>query len=185
MTLSHHKQPNGFALIATISVMVLLVMIALAMLSLSTIELRASQNGRAMAEAQANARMALMLAIGELQKHSGSDTRVTARADILDDNNPPLLGVWKSWQGDDHEKTGSFAGRPISIGNYTQEKQNRFLAWLTSSYTDDPTTLPDTGKATHKVTLVGEGSVGNGAQSDKLQIHLEPTPVQKKRSVPL
>ena len=132
MTLSHHKQPNGFALIATISVMVLLVMIALAMLSLSTIELRASQNGRAMAEAQANARMALMLAIGELQKHSGSDTRVTARADILDDNNPPLLGVWKSWQGDDHEKTGSFAGRPISIGNYTQEKQNRFLAWLKS-----------------------------------------------------
>ena len=172
-----HCCRRGFALIATISVMVLLVMIALAMLSLSTIELRASQNGRAMAEAQANARMALMLAIGELQKHSGSDTRVTARADILDENNPPLLGVWKSWQGDDHEKTGSFAGRPISIGNYTQEKQNRFLAWLTSSYTDDPTTVPDTGKATHKVTLVGEGSVGNGAQSDKLQIHLEPTPV--------
>ena len=43
----------GFALIATISVMVLLVMIALAMLSLSTIELRSSRNGGAMAEAQA------------------------------------------------------------------------------------------------------------------------------------
>ena len=38
--LQDKSQPRGFALIATISVMVLLVMIALAMLSLSTIELR-------------------------------------------------------------------------------------------------------------------------------------------------
>ena len=106
MILSHHKQSHGFALIATISVMVLLVMIALAMLSLSTIELRSSQNGRAMAEAQANARMALMIAIGELQKHAGPDTRVTATADIAADDNPPLLGVWKSWEGSDHEQSG-------------------------------------------------------------------------------
>ncbi len=46
-TQSDNNQPKGFALIATISVMVLLVMIALAMLSLSTIELRASKNGQA------------------------------------------------------------------------------------------------------------------------------------------
>jgi Tfp pilus assembly protein PilX len=46
MILSNHKQPNGFALIATISLMGLLVMIALAMLNLSTIEQRASQNSR-------------------------------------------------------------------------------------------------------------------------------------------
>jgi hypothetical protein len=98
---------SGFALIATISVMVLLVMIALAMLSLSTIELRSSRNGRAMAEAQANARMALMIAIGELQKELGPDKRISARAEILDSDpsteevddvgNPHYLGVWESW----------------------------------------------------------------------------------------
>ena len=79
---------SGFALVVTISMMVLLVLIALAMLSLSTIELRASQNGRALGDAQANARVALMLAIGELQQHAGSDMRVTANADILDASYP-------------------------------------------------------------------------------------------------
>jgi hypothetical protein len=107
-----NQTPSGFALIATISVMVLLVMIALAMLSLSTIELRASQNGRAMAEAQANARMALMLAIGKLQLHAGSDTRITAPADIIDEYMPSLTGVWRSWEGTNHTLTGSMTGRP-------------------------------------------------------------------------
>jgi hypothetical protein len=86
--------------------MVLLVMIALAMLSLSTIELRSSQNGRAMAEAQANARMALMIAMGELQKEMGPDQRISANADILSLDasgtvvsvaNPHYMGVWDSW----------------------------------------------------------------------------------------
>ena len=58
LPIHRHKLPSlqrkpGFALIATISVM-----IALAMLSLSTIELRSSQNGRAMAEAQGHTEIA-------------------------------------------------------------------------------------------------------------------------------
>ena len=72
--LNNVRRPKhkGFALIATISVMVLLVMIALAMLSLSTVELRSARQGDAVAEAQANARMALMMAIGELQQYAGA-----------------------------------------------------------------------------------------------------------------
>ena len=88
---------SGFALIATISVMVLLVMIALAMLSLSTIELRASQNGQAMAEARANARLGLLMALGELQKTMGPDQRVSAPAQLAHQDAPRgLTGVWRS-----------------------------------------------------------------------------------------
>jgi hypothetical protein len=169
---------SGFALIATISVMVLLVMIALAMLSLSTIELRSAQNGKAMAEAQANARVSLMLAIGELQKQSGLDTRITAPLNILDKNAPPLTGVWKSWEGKNHNR----AGRPI-LPNYSSKTissnsgDGRFVGYFVSGAVglSDPKTdsLTDLVKSTSTVTsvpILSEGTLG----SNSGQVHLEP-----------
>jgi len=168
---------NGFALVITLSLMILLTVLAVGLLSLSSIALRGSAQTEAIATARANARMALMLALGDLQRQTGPDTRVTARADILDSNNPPVLGVWTSWQGADHEKSGTFAGRPVSPGNYASEKKKRFVAWLTSTNTTDPSTLPDTALANGKVTLVGTGALGTSTDRAKMQIHLTPTAV--------
>ena len=60
----------GFALVATVSMMVLLTLVAIAMLSLSTIEQRSSGGGANEADrmARANARMALMMALGETDR---------------------------------------------------------------------------------------------------------------------
>jgi len=118
---------RGFTLIITISLMVLLAMVAVGLLSLSSITVRASSQGQAEATARANARLSLILAIGELQSLAGADTRVSARADILDETHPPVLGVWKSWEGTNHEISGNFAGRPKSPGNYQAAKEGRFL----------------------------------------------------------
>jgi len=91
---------KGFALVATVSVMVLMVMITVAMLSLSHVELKRSEASSHHEEARLNARMALMQAIGELQKHAGPDQRVTARAAILGGDAEIMhenwLGVWKT-----------------------------------------------------------------------------------------
>ena len=105
---------GGFALVSTLMLMVLLALLAVSLLSLSAISLRGASQAQAKAIAQANARMALMIAIGELQKHAGPDTRITAPSDILEPYNPPLTGVWKSWEGSDHEPTTGnlLAGRP-------------------------------------------------------------------------
>ena len=67
---------------ATVSMMVLMTLVAIAMLSLSTIEQRSSGGGANEADrmARANARMALMMALGELQKAAGPDQRVSATA---------------------------------------------------------------------------------------------------------
>ena len=177
-SLASKRSSSGFALVATLSLMVLLAILAVVMLSLSAVSLRSSGQANAQTEARANARVALMLAIGELQRHTGTDTRVTARADILEKSAPPVLGVWKSWQGDDHETTGSFAARPRSPGsNYRAIKTSRFLAWLTSTNAATPSVLPNTTPSAGKVTLLGEGSVGSGGDRVKLQVHLTPTKV--------
>lgn len=171
---------RGFALVVTLSLMILLTVLAVGLLSLSSVSLRSSSQSQGQATARANARLALALAIGELQKQTGPDTRVTARADILDENNPPVLGVWKSWQGDDHETTGTYAGRPVSPGDYQAAKKARFLTWLVSgnpAVVTDSTKVPDTTAGTGKIQLVGPGSVGQGAASAKLQVNLTPTPL--------
>ncbi|MES2922768.1 MAG: hypothetical protein V4819_14535 [Verrucomicrobiota bacterium] len=180
MNLQPPKAANkGFALIVTLSLMILLTVIAVGLLTLSSISLRSSSQSADMAAARSNARMALLIAVGELQKSAGPDTRVTAPADMVKDGNPPVLGVWKSWEGDDHEKTGSAQGRPISPGNdYKSKKAGRFLSWLVSGVDPaTPTVLPDTNKGSNKAILLGDLSVGSGAPREKLQVHLTPTKV--------
>ena len=165
----------GFALVITLSLMILLTIIAVGLLTLSTITMRTSAASEAISRARANARVSLQLAIGDLQRQAGIDTLVTARADILDKDNPPVLGVWKTWQGDDHETSGTFAGRPVAPGDYKSAKKQRFVAWLTSTNTLDPVTLPDTSPAANKATVIGTGTLGNQPDRDNLQVHLSPT----------
>ena len=166
------SEQRGFALVVTLSLLVLLTVIAVGMLSISSVALRTSSQGDSMATARANARMALMLAVGELQRQAGPDTRITARADILEENNPPVLGVWRSWEGENHDETG----RPISPGNYANSKEQRFLKWLVSGEDrDQQGNIPDTATGADKVTLVGTGSVGTADNPGRTQIHLTPT----------
>ena len=90
---------RGFTLITTISLLVLLTMIAIGVLSLSSVTLRGSQQGNGQAQARANARLALQLALGDLQRHAGPDQRVTAAADMINaSQNRQWLGVWKTTQ---------------------------------------------------------------------------------------
>ncbi len=72
----------GFALIVTLSLMILLTVIAVGMLTLASISLRSGSRSSAMTEARQNARLALLVGLGELQKSAGQDQRITATADI-------------------------------------------------------------------------------------------------------
>ena len=124
---SRHR---GFALVVTLSLMILLTILAVGLLSLSSVSLRSSSQGASMAEARANARLALMMALGDLQKNAGSDQRITARGDINAPNaeNPRLTGVWKSWKID--------ALAPPTADDYqfsTKSASGKFLGWLTSN----------------------------------------------------
>lgn len=73
----------GFALLVTIVLVAFLVLILVGLASFTRVETQVAANTQAQAQARQNALMALNIAIGQLQKHTGPDQRVTARADIL------------------------------------------------------------------------------------------------------
>jgi hypothetical protein len=162
---SHKKSVNqaskkkGFTLIVTLSFMILLTLVVVGLLSLSSISMRISSQGNARATARANARLALMLAIGDLQKFTGPDQRVTARADILDlspsdtSRNPRLTGVWRSSE--------IVPGQLPQANDYNQStRDNKFLGWLTSSMGNSANGLAGLGYA-KSVDLSPAGSQGN------------------------
>lgn len=86
------RAPRGFAIVVTVSILLLLAVVAVGLLTLSTVTVRSSVGGLAQREAKSNAHLALIIAIGELQKHLGPDQRVSSAAGILDDN-PGTLEV--------------------------------------------------------------------------------------------
>jgi type II secretory pathway pseudopilin PulG len=175
---------RGFALVATLTLMVLLSILAVGLLSLSSVSLRSSAQGSAQSQARANARMALLLAVAELQKQAGPDMRVTAPADILETDNPPLIGVWKSWEGSNQQQSGELRGRPIAPSYSSKTKPasssgGRFLSWLVSgaksdTLPEDAAVLVQKSATAGTVPLVGAGSL---ADKDLRQVHVVPQKV--------
>lgn len=170
-----YPKPSGFALVVTLSLMVLLALLSVGLLSLSAISLRSTGQESAQTEARTNARLALVQAIGELQKELGPDQRISARAEILDANptssevddvgNPHYLGVWDSWDTWLTDEKGSLSiqdtykrGRDLSL----------FRRWLVSGLDSDKleTAIDGPSAAEEMIVLHGAklGSVDPAAQ---------------------
>ncbi|MFK7849842.1 MAG: hypothetical protein AB8D78_02590 [Akkermansiaceae bacterium] len=153
--------------------MVLLSLLAIGMLSLSAVSLRSGAEQNAMSEARTNARLALVLALGELQMEMGPDMRVSASASILDENpetevidgveNPNWLASyesWGNWLNHEHEVDGS----TIDIqSTYVEGREPMFRRWLVSLPASQQETI-DTSRVelseNSSVLLVGTQSAG-------------------------
>ncbi len=143
----------------TLSLMILLTVIAVGLLTLASISLRASTQGEAMATARSNARLALMLAIGDLQVSLGSDRAVSANSEIISATpaKAHLAGAWESWWDFD-PSAGSLS--------YDQEKTKRFRRWLVSAADPKTTEVREfvsTAWQGDTVELVGDNAMGGQA----------------------
>lgn len=179
-TESKSRHSKGFALVAALSLMILMTLLAVGLLSLSVISLRASGRNEAFAEARANARLAMMIALGELQKEMGPDMRVSAEAALFDQN-PQTEAVdglaqsrwlaaydyWGDWLNSSYTRPAGGGSLTIS-DTYTARREKMFRRWLLSmpeNMVDDinaPDTL-NTWNDQNSVILVGKGSLGDSA----------------------
>jgi hypothetical protein len=167
------KSRDGFALVISLTLMVLLTILSVGLLTLSAVSLRASTQSEAMQVARGNARMALTLAIGQLQKSAGPDQRITAPASLVDESYPPgFTGVWNAWQ-------------PGEEGTDYDQKEKRFLGWLTSgafgTNAPSPTTPPHVPADTAGISLLlGDGTLKDRAafKGDDARMAVVPTPIQ-------
>lgn len=182
-----HSLKQGFALIATISVMILVTFIAVAFLSLSAVSMQTSRTEWAEEEARANARLALMIAIGELQRDLGPDRRIAVSAAIMDRDpdtlkidgvaQPHWLGFGESRYGGN--SSGSPFTRDEKAGGLRDARDGtafRVEDWIKGYFVSGNEGGPDRMRGERKyldalvdslnegpatTTLVGNGSVVN------------------------
>jgi Tfp pilus assembly protein PilX len=167
---SAHHHAQGFALVATVSMMVLMTLIAIGMLSLSTIEQRSSGGGANDADrmARANARMALMIALGELQKAAGPDQRVTATATILGSATNPYATGTTAADGRKH-----WLGVWNTNGYSPADPDNKtFVRWLVSGDQNQLDTIADADTAAADDFAIFEGvdAAGNADPASTVKV---------------
>lgn len=184
------KGDRGFALISAVTLMVLLALISVGLLSLSMSTVRVTSASRDMEEARAQARLALEIAMGQLQCALGPDQRISASSGMFNgetDGSVPagervslgngsahILGVWDSW--DTWLNRTNSEGKSIT-STYGNGRSSHFRRWLISSPDDKELTEwgsvksksglgSDSGDNYKKIVLLGEGSMGNSHEED-------------------
>jgi hypothetical protein len=117
----------GFALIVTLSLMILLTVVAVGLLTLSSISLRSTSQGEAMQIARANAKVALLLAIGDLQRQLGPDTRISATADQIANAD----GTESTTPRPQRQWSGAYESWAAGLPNAARPEP-KFLQWFVS-----------------------------------------------------
>ncbi|MGE9266649.1 MAG: hypothetical protein ACQKBY_01030, partial [Verrucomicrobiales bacterium] len=140
-----------------VTLLLLLAMVVVGFLSLAAASVRQAGHRGAAAEARANARLALLLAMGELQKELGPDQRVNALAGGLSDDGGASsaagvgrahwVGVYDAWNSVDLES------RPAPT----------FRRWLVSGRAEGLEELDFAKAAEAEDAVLWQGVAGDGA----------------------
>jgi hypothetical protein len=133
------RRSRGFALLITLTLLAFVVLLLVGLASYTKIETAVAGNFQKQAQARQNAQLALDVALAQLQKHAGPDTRVTASAESFGGSSSTrhYAGVW------DAIASGA---DPVS--------------WLVSGNELNPLARTPTAPGTGTVELVGRQTTG-------------------------
>lgn len=128
------RRPRGFALVITLGLLALLLLAVFALSALTKVGSEMSSASAYQTQARQNALLALGVALGELQRHAGDDSRITGMAGI----------------------TGVAAGQNATTRYWcgVWRDDGSFVTWLTSGAISATSAGPDT------IELIAQGSVG-------------------------
>ena len=170
------RRQTGFALVVALVFTALAVVLVLGLLTLSVGQLRSTDSVRSREVARANARLALAVALADLQKAAGPDQRITAEGAIFGENtaHPHVAGVWRARQINPAQASdeGGAAGLAAAYDR-VNEKSKRFVRWLASTpghgTPADPALRQDFARLGDParpamIALVDSGSLGRPAR---------------------
>ncbi|MFI3243301.1 MAG: hypothetical protein R3Y56_03490 [Akkermansia sp.] len=175
---SRKPKKHGFAIVATMTLMILLASVAVGLMALASSQSRIAMQSMLTAAARQQALIGLDAAIGQLQTELGPDQRVSANSGIMSNSNGSnipnaayILGVWNSWDGPIYGS--SDAGHANSIKTtYDKGRTKMFRRWLISSTNKRDTMDPrgydslSSRKPGKRICLVGEGTLGRMGPSN-------------------
>ena len=131
--MKNRSAPNhGFALVIALSLMAFILLLILSITTLVRVETQSANIQLAQLEARMNAQLGAMIALGDLQRYTGPDQRVTARADILLAPGASGIAGQSRWTGVWSSKAD--VGDSLDA---VDELNNRQPKWLVSGLNPD------------------------------------------------
>lgn len=156
---------RGFALVASLTLMMLLGLIAVGILAVASSQNRIAAQTILQEEARQQALIGLDAAIASMQMELGPDQRVTASSGILsaEESSPQhILGVWESWKAPLYSSSD---GATIA-STYNEGRSSMFRRWLIScrdlSSQRQLNSISDLGRSKpgQRICMIGEGTLG-------------------------
>lgn len=156
---------RGFALLITITLLAFIVVLLVGLAAYTRVETAVAGNTQRQAQARENALLGLQVALGQLQRYAGPDTRVTATAQNFGgiDGTRAYTGVWSSdpaaTEAATMPLTWLVSGNELTAPDTTQGA-------AAGSTVPAPRAILPSAPGSNTVDLVGRNSVGTTARTN-------------------
>ena len=162
--------PRGFALVIALSLMSFVLLLVLSLSTLLQVENSTATTSAAQLEARMNAQLGAMIALGDLQRFTGPDQRVTARSDILIAPGERGLAGQERWTGVWSSKSN--INDPLDA---IDGLNNRQPVWLVSGENSDAYTA--IGTNTVALATVGKSVIDKSVNGTDDSVRVESEPI--------